>query len=177
MLEADHYRVEVQLRDGTSAVVRAIQPDDKDGLRWGFDHLSEAAVYHRFFQAKRELTAADLRYLTEVDFVRHVGLVVEVVHEGVLRIIGVARFVRPADRPAEDRAEIAFTVGDEYQGRGVATILLHHLAAIARPLGYRVFEAEVLPDNRPMLDVFEHSGMPRTETVRDGVIHVELVLG
>lgn len=176
-MDASGYRVEVTLRDGTPAIVRAIRAADKEALLWGFGHLSPQAVYHRFFQAKRELTEADLRYLTEVDFVRHVGLVVEVVHEGEWRVIGVARFVRPADRAEEDRAEVAFTVGDEYQGRGVATILLHHLAAIARGLGYRLFEAEVLPDNRAMLDVFEHSGMARTEAIQAGVVHVELVLG
>src|SRR5512143_2691601 len=69
MEDLSRYRLEVELRDGTPAVVRAIRPEDKDALRWGFGHLSPHAIYHRFFQAKRELTDTDLQYLTEVDFV------------------------------------------------------------------------------------------------------------
>ena len=177
MTDVSRYRVEVLLRSGTPAVVRAIRPDDKEALRWGFNHLSPEAIYHRFFQAKRGLTDADLHYLTEIDFVRHVGLVLEIEVHGAWRIIGVARFVRPADRDMTDRAEIAFTVGDTYQGRGVATNLLRHLAVIARGLGYRLFEAEVLPDNQAMLQVFRHSGLRLTESIFAGVVHVELLLG
>ncbi|MEO8138097.1 MAG: GNAT family N-acetyltransferase [Gemmatimonadota bacterium] len=170
------YRADVALRDGTPATIRAIRPDDKQSLRWGFEQLSAQTIYHRFFQSKRELTDADLRYLTEVDFTSHVALVMEVEIDGVARVIGVGRFVRETDAEPRDRAEVAFTVGDEFQGRGVATHLLAHLACIARGLDYRCLVAEVMPDNRQMLEVFAHSELPITEAVRDGVVHVELGL-
>ncbi len=203
MEDVSRYRLEVELRDGTPAVVRAIRPEDKNALQWGFDHLSQHAIYHRFFQAKRELSETELRYLTEVDFVAHVGLVVEVEVEGVWRVIGVGRFVRLPDADGErdgiseaaagsadggrdgiepndsqgKRAEVAFTVGDEYQGRGVATILLEHLSGIAWGLGYRAFEAEVMPENRQMRDVFQHSGLVVNEVLKNGLVHVELAFG
>ena len=76
----------------------------------------------------------------------------------------------------EEHAEVAFVVADEFQGQGVGSTLLSHLATIGRELGIRFLDAEVLPGNRQMLDVFEHSGLPITEIVRDGVLHVELRL-
>lgn len=170
------YRAGIVLRDGTPGVMRAIRPEDKEALRWGFDQLSAETIYHRFFQTKRELTEAELRYLTEIDFVDHVALVVEVAVDGVVRLIGVGRFIRESGAGAQDRAEVAFTVGDEFQGRGVATLLFTHLAGLARALGYRCFVAEVMPDNHRMLEVFEHSALPIREVMRERVMHVELTL-
>lgn len=175
-MDPRNYRADVALRDGTPGTIRAIRPDDKQGLRWGFEQLSAQTIYHRFFQTKRELSDADLRYLTEVDFTNHVALVMEVEVDGVVRVIGVGRFVREPGGEPRDRAEVAFTVGDEFQGRGVATLLLTHLAGIARGLNYRCFVAEVMPDNRQMLEVFAHSELPVTEAVHDGVMHVVLRL-
>jgi RimJ/RimL family protein N-acetyltransferase len=166
-----------ELRDGTRVEVRAVRPTDKVALQLGFSRLSPESVYNRFFQSKRELSAEELRYLTEVDFDRHIALVVTLQDDPAYPehpIIGVARFVRLADDGS--RAEVAFTVGDPYQGRGMATLLLHHLVVLGRRLGVRHFEAEVLPDNRQMLEVFQHGGLPWRETAREGVVHVELQL-
>jgi RimJ/RimL family protein N-acetyltransferase len=170
------YRLAVRLRDGTPVVIRSIGPADRDALRDGFHRLSPEAIYHRFFQTKTGLSDAELRYLTELDFRTHVALVATTEVEGRDQIVAVARFVR-LDRPgAGDRAEIAFVVGDEYQHRGIGTLLMAQLAWIARELGYTAFEAEVLPDNYPMLRVFEHSGLPVSERGGDGMIHVTLEL-
>lgn len=178
------YSARVTLRDGTAVRLRAVQPEDRGAFQRGFRQLSPEAVYHRFFQTKAHLTDAELSYLTEVDFHDHVALVVELDQDietprgrhGPGELVGVGRFVRQPAGPAE-RAEVAFTVADELQGRGVATQLLAHLAGIARGLGIRTFVAEVLPDNRAMLEVFEHSGLDPTERVVDGVVHVEIPLG
>lgn len=154
-----------------------MRPEDRAAIQAAFGQLSEQTVYHRFFQAKRQLTDTELRYLTELDYRDHVALVAEIEgQDGEPEGIGVGRFVRVQGAGAEDHAEVAFTVLDPHQGRGVATLLLEHLARIARELGYRVFEAEVLPDNRQMLEVFEHSGLPMQDGVREGVVHVELGL-
>jgi RimJ/RimL family protein N-acetyltransferase len=169
-------RLPAVLRDGTPVVVRSIRPADREALRDGFHRLSPEAIYHRFFQTKTELTDAELRYLTELDFRTHVALVVTAEVDGRDQIVAVARFVR-VDRPGPGkRAEIAFVVGDEYQHRGIGTLLMAQLATIARGLGYTAFEAEVLPDNYPMLRVFEHCGLPMTERGGDGMIHVALQL-
>jgi GNAT superfamily N-acetyltransferase len=174
---ASKYVAAGTLRDGTPVRIRAIHPDDKEALRWGFTQLSPDAIYHRFFQTKRGLTDEELAYLTELDFKDHVALVVEAEVEGLVEVVAVGRFVRLKAQGKPDRAEVAFTVGNEFQGRGIGTLLLEHLARIARELGYAGFEADVMPDNRLMLEVFEHSGLPTQETVRDGVVRVEMELG
>jgi RimJ/RimL family protein N-acetyltransferase len=170
------YRAPVLLRDGTPVVLRSIRPADREALRDGFHRLSPEAIYHRFFQTRTGLTDAELRYLTELDFRSHVALVATVELEGREQIVAVARFVGLESPGAGDRAEIAFVVGDEYQHRGIGTLLMAHLATIARQLGYTAFEAEVLPDNGPMLRVFEHSGLPISERGGDGMVHVTLDL-
>lgn len=186
-MDSGNYLASGTLRDGSPITIRGIRPDDREAFREGFEHLSEQTIYHRFFQAKRRLSESELEYLTEVDARNHVGLVAVISNRAGELIIGVGRFVRQgAGRPGlrgadrggrtPERAEVAFLVQDLFQGRGVGSILLAHLASIARGLGIRVLDAEVLPDNRPMLEVFEHSGLPLTETLRDGVIHVEMRL-
>ncbi|HTS88220.1 MAG TPA: GNAT family N-acetyltransferase [Gemmatimonadales bacterium] len=178
-MDIQAYSAHALLRDGVPVLIRAIRPTDRTGLQWGFARLSADAVYHRFFQAKRSLSEEELRYLTEVDFRDHVALVAVAEFEGADRVVGVGRFVRlaaPDKATPSGRAEVAFTVGEEFQGRGVATLLLDHLARIARRLDITHFEAVVLPENRPMLEVFEHSGLAISEEARDGVVHVAMAL-
>ena len=74
------------------------------------------------------------------------------------------------------RAEIAFTVEDAHQGRGIASLLLRHLITIARAAGLKELFAEVLPDNTPMLKVFERSGLPMTRKRERDAVHVTLRL-
>jgi RimJ/RimL family protein N-acetyltransferase len=169
------YGVAAALKDGTPVWVRAIRPGDRGTLSEAFARLSERSVYHRFFQTKQALSAGELSYLTELDFVRHVGLFVLLGDAGSQELMGVARFIRLEGRP--DRAEVAFTVGDGYQGRGVGTLLLRHLILLAVRVGIRYFEADVLADNRAMLRVFEQSGAGWSELARDRMIHVTLDLG
>lgn len=185
-MNLSHYRAAGALRDGTPIIIRAIQPDDDEALREGFRLLSDQTIYQRFFQSKRDLAEHELRYLTQLDFVDHVGLAAVISNPAGEFIIGVGRFVRLGSGRAgvrgveRDRtpahAEVAFVVGDEFQGQGVGSQLLAHLVAIARELGIRYLEAEVLPENRPMMAVFRGSGLPITEAVHEGVLHVELRL-
>jgi RimJ/RimL family protein N-acetyltransferase len=175
-MELSSYRTAAALRDGTPVWVRAIRPDDRDTLGAAFASLSEHSVYHRFFQSKKELTPSELSYLTELDFERHVGLFVLQGEDGCRELMGVGRYIRLPGAEGLDRAEVAFTVADRHQGRGVATLLLRQLILLARMVGIRYFEADVLPDNRPMLAVFEYSGAGRCEIARDRMIHVTLDL-
>ncbi len=176
-MDAASYSAEERLRDGARLWLRAIRPDDRPAIRRAFSRQSQETIYYRFFQTKTALTDPELRYLTELDFRDHVALVAEIVSEdGGREGVGVGRFVRVRRPEAANHAEVAFLVDDHHQGRGVATHLLEHLARIARALGYVAFEADVLPDNRQMLEVFQHSSLPVREKLTDGVVKVAFEL-
>jgi RimJ/RimL family protein N-acetyltransferase len=166
------FRAHAVLGDGIRVCLRAIRPDDKERLRIAFTRLSPQSVYKRFFNPITELTPGDLRQLTELDFRDHVGLVLTVEEETGERLIAVARFVRVA--PGADRAELGFTVADEYRNRGAATLLLHQLVALARGRGVREFVAQMLEDNVEMLRVFQNSKLPLRQRLEHGIRHVVL---
>lgn len=161
------------LRDGGSIHVRAIRADDKERLVDHFNRLSARAVYFRFFRAKKRLNEDELRQFTELDFDRNVGLVATLRRDGAEEIIGVGRYARLDDTPGEPRrAEVAFAVADAHQGRGIGTVLLEQLAAIAREAGIEEFEADVLGENNSMLSVFAQSGYAVQRALEAGVFHV-----
>lgn len=166
-----NYRVADVTRQAVPLCVRAIRSEDKEALHRAFNELSERSRYFRFMGFKRDLTVSDLAHLTELDFVEHVALVATLSDDGVERIVGVGRYVRDRDRSL---AEIAFAVPDHYHGQGIGTVLLHHLATIARAHGINRFEADVLGDNRPMLQMLADSGLDLKESFDGGIVHVLL---
>jgi acetate---CoA ligase (ADP-forming) len=168
------YQSEEILRDGRSILVRAIHPDDKDRLREHFKGLSSESIYSRFMGIKRELSDADLKRLTEVDFHDHVGLVATLSDGGRERFIGVGRYIR---KPGTSRAEVAFAVIDEHQGRGIGSLLLEHLRRIAQAGRIEGFEAEVLSNNQRMLEVFAQSGFKVARSFDSGTVHVHFPIG
>jgi GNAT superfamily N-acetyltransferase len=108
----------------------------------------------------------------DVDFVSHVALVAVVEEDGRPTIVAGGRYI--VVQPGQ--AEVAFAVVDQYQGQGIGAALLRHLAAIAHRVGLRELIAEVLPDNGPMLKVFEKSGFPVATKREPDVVHVTLRL-
>jgi RimJ/RimL family protein N-acetyltransferase len=134
--------------------------------------MSEEARYRRFFAPKRSFTEKEIDFYLNVDFVRHVALVAVVDEAAGPAIVGGGRYIVSAP----GRAEIAFGVDDAHQGQGIAAALMRHLFGIAREAGMRAFVAEVLPDNAPMLKVFERCGLAMTTRREAGVVHVELAL-
>jgi len=148
-------RFESRLRDGTPVVVRPVEPGDKALLLAGFERLSPQSRYARFMAPVVQLSDGQLRYLTEIDYVDHfawAALRADRQGEG----IGVARYVRLATTPTV--AEAAITVLDDYQGRGLGTLLLALLAVAARAAGIRAFRAFVLEENAPMRELLEALG-------------------
>jgi RimJ/RimL family protein N-acetyltransferase len=144
----------VTLRDGARVLVRPIASGDKDRLRAAFARLSERSWQLRFLSPKRNLTQSELAYFTEVDHVDHEALVAEPPAGG--EILGVARYVRlSSDRQA---AEAAIVVGDEWQGRGLGTVLLRRLAWRARAHGIRRFEGHAQLENRRVIELFRKVG-------------------
>jgi len=172
--EFRNYAATGLLRDGTSVLVRAIRPTDRELLARHFAGLSPETIYYRFFRAKKRLTDEELTQLTDLDFVHKAALLVTELQDGEEeRIIGVGRYaVTNVDSGPPWRAEVAFTVSDAWQGRGVGSLLLDHLARIARANGIVEFEADVLGSNNRMLRVFQKSGFGVTRSLEGGVFHV-----
>src|SRR5207248_2843457 len=121
----------------TELEIRPIEAGDKTALAHAVEQSSAEAVYRRFLNPHGRLTAAELRYLTEVDHRDHEALLA--VDQGSGKSVGVARYVR--DRERTDTAEIAVSVLESWQGRGVGRALLHRLAERARDEGITQFTA------------------------------------
>jgi RimJ/RimL family protein N-acetyltransferase len=157
----------VRLEGDVAVEIRPIRPDDKALLADGMRQLSERSAYQRFLAPKHELTAAELRYLTEVDFRDHVAFVAVLRDEPDV-VVGVGRWVRLDSDP--EVAEIAFVVADDLQRCGLGTALGEALAQAARERGVKRFVATMLPDNLAAHRLFARLAQER-ETARDGMLH------
>ncbi|MFZ5776220.1 MAG: GNAT family N-acetyltransferase [Thermodesulfobacteriota bacterium] len=176
MMEARRYQAGEMLKNGMQVTVRAIRPDDRDALLQAFNALDEKTIYLRFFGPKRGLSPRELAEATEVDFIRTVALVTCLQDGQEEKIIGAGRYIAFGAAEPPDRAEVAFTVAEDYRGLGIAGMTLRHLAGIARWQGIARFQAEVLPENKGMLTVFNRSGLPLRQDYADGLVHVTLAL-
>ena len=164
------------LKNGLEVTVRSIRADDRERLVRAFHSLNRETVYTRFFRYVSELSEDDLNRAVETDPDRQVALVVTTGSGEGEAIVGGGRYILAPGHDAERVAEIAFTVEEDYQGLGIAGLVLRELIGIARGFGIARFVADVLPANGAMLRVFARSGLPMRQQREDGVIHVELSL-
>ncbi|MFF4081403.1 GNAT family N-acetyltransferase [Streptomyces sp. NPDC001777] len=173
----DHWEADVVLRDGGTARIRPITTDDAERLVSFYEHVSDESKYYRFFAPYPRLSDRDVHRFTHHDYVDRVGLAVTVGGEFIatVRYDRIDGRGRPASAPA-DEAEVAFLVQDAHQGRGVASALLEHIAAVARERGIRRFAAEVLPANTKMIKVFRDAGYTQQRSFEDGSVHLTLDL-
>jgi GNAT superfamily N-acetyltransferase len=146
------YRETVELRDGSRVTMRLVRPDDKARLRRGFERLSPESRYRRFLAAKTQITDAELVYLTEVDGENHfaIGAVIPDADEDG-EGVAIARFIRSAQDPRA--AEVAVAVVDDWQRRGLGTLLLLRLVAAARERGIDRFTGQALGSNDAIREV------------------------
>jgi RimJ/RimL family protein N-acetyltransferase len=171
-----NYQAEERLKNGESVTIRAIRPEDKEKIVQAFQNLEQESIYTRLFSFKKELTDSDLTRITEVDFDKEVALVVTRGTGKDEIIIGSGRYVIFGGTPEGPHAEVAFLVEEDYQGQGMARIIISHLTAIARSRGLTAFEAEVLPKNKAMLTAFARCGLPMEQHYTDDTVHVTLAL-
>ncbi len=145
-----NYCDRLTLGSGESVCLRLIRPSDKASMLRAFGELSEDSRHKRFFGAKQSLTEAELRYFTETDGWDHFALAAVTVHgngeEG--DGLGIARCIRFADDP--DCAEVAITVIDRMQGKGIGRALLERLIIAAIERDIRRFRFECLAHNQEM---------------------------
>ena len=156
----------VLLPDGRPVQLRALTPDDREELAEGFARLSDESRYRRFFAPMPRLPAAMLDYLVNIDHHDHEAIAAIDPVDG--RGLGVARFIR---LPEGDAAELAVTVREDAQGKGVGRVLLDALADRAREEGIATLTASVLADNPAAVHVI--SALGATEARHEGQV-VEL---
>lgn len=164
---------EAELRDGTRACILPVLPQDRDAIREGFEGLSAESRNHRFLASVPHLTEAMLDHLVdEVDGIDHVALALVVFDDDrVGTPVGVARMIRYADSPAD--ADLAVTVLDDWQGRGVAGALLAELVR-QRPLGVTRIVTAVAADNAASMHMLRRLGETRTSPA--GVNRLDVVV-
>jgi RimJ/RimL family protein N-acetyltransferase len=172
MLDAARYTADEATRDGRRLEIRALKPQDKDDMQAAMDRSSPQSLYRRFFGAKRSFSDKEVVFFMNVDFVKHVALVAVTDERGSATLVAGGRYI--VDRPGT--AEVAFAVVDEYQGQGIGAALLRNLIILARDAGLKEFTAEVLPENIPMLKVFEKSALKMSTKREAGTVHVALQL-
>jgi acetyl coenzyme A synthetase (ADP forming)-like protein len=160
-----HRDGDVVLRDGSTVRVRAMLPADDKALLGLFTSLSEESRWLRFFSpTKGAALAAEAHRETNLDHT--FGLLALSGPEE--RVVGHAFYAALDERTAE----VAFTIADDFQGRGLGTILLGQLAEVAEANNIQMFEAEVVAANHAMLHVFRESGFPIEVSAIAGQLHV-----
>ena len=159
-------------KDGTSVYLRAVKPTDESMMKELFYTCSEQSLYDRYFQVVKAMPHEKLQRVVNVDYAGEVSVVARMREGGHERIVGVGSYT--LDR-ATNKADVAFLVHDEYQRRGVGTLLLRHLMHIARSKGIAGFTADVFAHNHAMMRVFHNSGCEMRSSLADGVHHLELL--
>ena len=154
-------------REGRVVRIRPLRPEDADELRELHAGVGEDSLRYRFFSVSRHAASEYAEHLLQQD---PGSLCLVALAEG--RVAGVA-----SAEPAEPGSmEVAFLIADAQHGQGIGSLLLEHLAEMAREHGVTRFVADVLAGNRLMHQVFRDIGFQVTETVEDGVAHVEVDL-
>ena len=156
---------DVVLRDGSTVHVRPVRRDDHDAIRVFLGGLSKTSIAFRFFAAGANLDwVAD--WAIDVDYADRYGIVAET--GSPARIVAHAAYIRLDSDPAD----VAFMVADDWQGRGLSTIMLAHLAEAAADRSIETFVADVLPSNHRMIEVFRESGFEVEVRCEPGTLKV-----
>ena len=166
---------EVTLKDGRRVLLRPGLRTDRALLAREFERLSPQSRYRRFFAPMKEMSESLLDYLTSIDYIDHfawAALSVEPEPDWEPQGVGVSRYVRLEDPEA---AEVAVTVVDDWQGKGLGRILLDALVLEALENGISRFEGDVLVENRPMQELLRRTGA-RFRSEGSGVLRFSIDL-
>jgi len=167
-----NYSERAALADATPVVLRSLRPGDAGRLAAAFARFSHRTRALRFLCGKSELSPDELRKLTDVDGEMHFAIVA-CLENAPDEMIGIVRFLRFEQNPA--RAEVAATVVDEFQGRGLGRLSLLRLTEAARERGVRAFHCELREKNSPVLGLVHAIGL-WPERCEGGVLAVEVPL-
>jgi acyl-CoA hydrolase/GNAT superfamily N-acetyltransferase len=171
VVASQEMRTTVVLDDGTAVTFRPVHPTDEPSMRELHYALSQETVYYRFMTRVQRFTHKEILNYVYIDHRRDVAIVGTVPEAHGEEIIAVGRYYLDEKT---NRAEVAFTVRDEWQNRGIGKALFRHLVTIARRAGIAGFTAEVLRENKRMQAVFTHSGLKVQSRLMDDVYSFEM---
>lgn len=169
--EGKNFKEHVLLKDGHGILLRPAQSDDKNLIREFLSRVSGESLRMRFMASISYVSDETINTFCKNDF-SDVGCILAITGEGEEdRIVGLGNYIASANGRS---AEVAFLIEDEYQGKGIGTILLERLAGLAAANGFVEFEAEVLSENIQMLNVFKSSGFEIHQAWGSDTVHLEL---
>ncbi|MCC7537006.1 MAG: GNAT family N-acetyltransferase [Deltaproteobacteria bacterium] len=145
-----------KLRDGTDVLVRPVRLSDDETLQDLFYRLSDESTYRRFLSYKRSHPMEEIQRLCDLDFEHAMALVAVIGGDAREEIVGMVRYDLD---PATRFGDVAFVVRDDYQRRGLGTVLMRRISELGRARGLRGFTADVLAHNHAMIAVFQRSGL------------------
>jgi len=165
----DQYETTVKLREGTEALIRPIKPDDEPMMKEMFYSFSQETVYLRYHGTLMSMPHNKLQVFCNVDYDTEMALIGVVGEPGTEEVVAVGRYMTDATKTS---AEMAFVVRDDYQRKGLGTILFERLLEIGNANGIYNFQADVLSENSGMLKIFHRSGMNIQTSIDEGVVRV-----
>jgi acyl-CoA synthetase (NDP forming)/GNAT superfamily N-acetyltransferase len=168
--DAKQFREYVLLRDGEGVLLRMATPADVPAIDALLARVSRQSLRMRFMGGMAQAPRQFVSGLCGEDLRDRACLLAVIGEEPEVRIVGFGNYVGLGTR---NTAEVAFLVDDEFQGRGISTLLLERLAGLAAGVGFVGFEADVLFENQPMLNVFRDSGFEGRQVMDGGSYHVE----
>jgi GNAT superfamily N-acetyltransferase len=169
----ERYEYQATLRDESKVLIRPIRSDDESRIKDMFYSFSEQTVYLRFHASLKTMSHNKLQVFCNVDYDTEMALVGTVGEPGEEEVVAVGRYLTD---PSKTSAEMAFVVRDDWQRKGLGTILFQRLLEIGRSNGIRKFSAEVLIENSGMLKIFHRSGLNIETTTEGGVVHVVMTV-
>ncbi len=167
----EEVRTTALLDDGTLVRFRAMNPTDEPATRDLFYSLSQETLYYRYMSNLERIPRKEIRNYVYIDHRNEVAIVGTLPEAHGEEIIAIGGYYL---NPTTNRAEVAFIVRDEWQGRGLGTFIFQHLTSIAKRNGIAGFTAEVLVGNKKMQAVLDHSNMKVRRYHGDGVFHYDL---
>ncbi len=162
---------EAVLKSGRKVLLRPIQSTDEGLVQEFFYSHSEETIYNRYFRSLRALPHDTAQSMVNLDYRKQMAIVATTGRMGRERIVGVGRFAAEGDG---QRAETAYTVGDEFQGQGLGTVLQYHLARYARAVGFKGLTATVLDSNQPVFTLFGKLGPYKKERIDSGIFKLTI---
>ncbi|HME51923.1 MAG TPA: GNAT family N-acetyltransferase [Candidatus Lokiarchaeia archaeon] len=162
----ERYETSYTTTSGVKLLVRPVKPTDERGLQELYYSLSDQDRYFRFFYPAKKFPHQDVQPRVTIDYSTDMILVCENSDsEGIRTIIGAGGFFKTGD-PA--KAELAFTINEEWQNQGITKFLLQYLIQIAREQGYRMLVGTILAENHAMLHIIQHAGVPVNFKIEQG---------